>query len=161
MTPAPDDPVTRLEVHDLLHRYADAVCRKASPEVAALFTGDGVWKVGGYGEPTGPAEITAFLDGLLEQWDTIVHALLSYRVHLDASDPDRATGRCYISEFGRRTDGTEVLFAGVYHDEYRREAGEWRFARRRYDSMFRRVGDDLSTSPFPPDASNLPGPASA
>lgn len=161
MTRVADDPVARLEVHDLLHHYADAVCRKASQEVAVLFTSDGVWQVGGYGQPSGHAEIAAFLDGLLEQWDTIVHALLSYRVHLDGGDPDRATGRCYISEFGRRTDGTEVRFAGVYHDEYRREAGAWRFARRRYDSMFRRVGDDLSTSPFPPDAPELPGSAGA
>lgn len=152
----PGAPGAEWAVHDLLHRYADAVCRKASADVADLFTADGVWHVGDYGEPSGRAEIAAFLDGLLEQWDTIVHALLSYRVHLDASDGDRATGRCYISEFGRRTDGTEVFFAGVYHDEFRREDGSWRFAHRRYDSMFRRVGTDLSTSPFPPDAPPRP-----
>jgi len=151
-----DPVVEELALRDLVARYADAVSRQDSATVAACFAADGVWSVGGYGEPAGHAEIAAFLDGLLDSWEVIVHALLSGRVHLDPTDHDRATGRWYISEFGRRSDATEVFFAGVYHDEYVREAGLWRFARRRYDSMFRRVGDDLTTSPFPPDAPAFP-----
>ena len=140
-----------LRLRDLVDRYADAVSRQDHAAVAELFTVDGVWDVRGHGEPGGRAEIAAFLGGLLEHWVTIVHALASGRVHLDPADPDRATGRWYITEFGQRADGTEVFFAGVYHDEYVRDAGVWRFARRRYDSMFRRVGPDLTTSPFPTD----------
>ena len=45
--------------------------------------------------------------------------------------------------------GDEVFFAGVYHDEYTRDGGVWRFARRRYHSLFRRTGDTVATSPFP------------
>jgi len=151
------DPVaTELALRDLVARYADAVSRQDPAAVAELFTPDGVWRVGGYGEPRGHAEITAFLAGLLDSWSTIVHALASGRVHLDPADPDRATGRWYITEFGQRTDGAEVFFAGVYHDEYVRDAGVWRFAQRRYDSMFRRVGSDLTTSPFPTDVPSVP-----
>ena len=157
MSEVAHDPVTEeLALRDLVHRYADAVSRQDSAAVAECFAVDGAWSVGDHGEPRGRAEITAFLDGLLGSWDTIVHALLSGRVHLDPTDHDRATGRWYISEFGRRTDGTEVFFAGVYHDEYVCVGGLWRFARRRYDSMFRRIGVDLSTSPFPPDAPPFP-----
>ena len=152
MSVVPYDPVTEeLALRDLVHRYADAVSRCDSEAVAQCFTADGVWDVRGHGESQGRAEIAAFLDGLLDGWTTIVHALLSGRVHLDPTDHDRATGRWYIAEFGQRADGTEVHFAGVYHDEYVRDAGRWRFARRRYDSMFRRVGDELTTSPFPAD----------
>ena len=157
MTLAHPDPVTEeLAVRDLVQRYADAICRQDAGAVADLFTPDGEWTVSGDGRPTGRAEITAFLDGLLESWATIVHALLSGRVHLDPTDPDRATGRWYISEFGQQANGTEVFFAGVYHDAYVRDAGIWRFARRRYDSMFRRVGETLTTSPFPADAPAFP-----
>ena len=157
MTIGQPDPVAEeLLLRDLVNRYADAVCRQDSSGVAALFAADGVWQVGGYGEPAGHEKIAAFLDGLLASWATIVHALLSGRIHLDPVDHDRATGRWYISEFGQRTDGTEVFFAGVYHDEYVRDGGLWRFARRRYDSMFRRVGADLTTSPFPADAPPFP-----
>ena len=98
---------------------------------------------------TDACAVEAFLAGLLGHWDTIVHALLSGRVALDPADPDRARGRWYISEFGLRTDGTEVFFAGVYHDEYVQRDGTWYFDRRRYDSMFRRVGGEVTTSPFP------------
>ena len=35
------------------------------------------------------------------------------------------------------------------HDEYVRVAGGWRFARRRYDGMFARIGDQVTTTPFP------------
>ena len=151
-----DPVVEELALRDLVARYADAVSRQDSAAVADTFAVDGVWSVGGYGEPRGHAEIAAFLDGLLDNWEVIVHALLSGRVHLDPTNHERATGRWYISEFGRRSDGTEVFFAGVYHDEYARVGGLWRFARRRYDSMFRRVGDTLTTSPFPEDAPAFP-----
>jgi len=152
-----DDAVAEeLALRDLVHRYADAVSRRDSVAVAECFAADGVWSVGGYGEPRGRDEIVAFLDGLLGSWDVIVHALLSGRVHLDPTDRRRATGRWYISEFGRRTDGTEVFFAGVYHDVYGRDGDGWRFRHRRYDSMFRRVGDALTTSPFPADAPPFP-----
>jgi uncharacterized protein (TIGR02246 family) len=157
MSAAPYDPVVEEPaLRDLVHRYADAISRRDSATVAECFAADGAWTVAGYGEPRGRAEIAAFLDGLLDGWATIVHALLSGRVRVDPTDHDRATGRWYIAEFGQRADGTEVFFSGVYHDRYVREEGLWRFAHRRYDSMFRRVGADLSVSPFPADAPTFP-----
>jgi ketosteroid isomerase-like protein len=123
---------------ELVHDYADAVSRQDPDGVAALFTADGVWHVGGYGEPRGRTEIADFLAGLLEQWEVIVHALASGNVHVDPADPRRATGRWYITEFGRRTDGTDVLYAGVYDDEYVRGPDRWRFARRTYTSLYRK-----------------------
>jgi len=150
MTLARRDPVAdELAVRDLVNRYADAVTRRDAEGVATLFVPGGEWIVTGYGQPRGRAEIAAFLDGLLEHWETIVHALLSGRIHLDPTDPDRAAGRWYISEFGAQSSGVEVFFSGVYHDEYVREQGIWHFARRRYDSLFRRIGDVVTTSEFP------------
>lgn len=152
MTNVPHDPVVdELALRDLVSRYADAVTRRDPVGVADLFVAGGEWLVTGHGQPRGHTEIVAFLDGLLEDWDVLVHALLSGRVHLDGVDHDRAVGRWYIAEFGRRAGGTEVYFAGVYHDEYARVGGLWRFARRRYDSLFRRVGGEVATSPFPDD----------
>jgi hypothetical protein len=138
-----------LALRNLVARYADAVTRMDSEALRELFTPDGEWIVTGHGEPRGHDEVVAFLDGLLANWNGIVHALLSGTVTLDTTDPFRATGRWYISEFGQMRSGDEVLFAGVYHDEYTRDAGEWRFARRRYNSLFRRVGGTVATTPFP------------
>jgi ketosteroid isomerase-like protein len=150
MSKAPRDPVAEeFALRDLVARYADAVTRQDTRAVAELFTADGEWIVTGHGEPRGHDEIAAFLDGLLGNWNGIVHALLSGRVHLDPADPDRATGRWYISEFGEVSGGDEVFFAGVYHDVYVRDEGLWRFARRQYNSLFRRTGADVATTPFP------------
>lgn len=136
-------------LRDLVAAYADAVTRMDSRAVADLFTADGAWIVTGHGEPRGRAEIAAFLDRLLGTWNGIVHALLSGRVHVDATDPLRATGRWYISEFGQLQSGEEVFFAGVYHDHYVRDMGIWRFSRRQYNSLFRRTSAGITTTPFP------------
>ena len=142
---AADDSALR----DLLARYADAVTRQAPADVGALFAPDGVWTVTGYGEHHGPAAVEAFLDGLLANWLGIVHGLLSGTLEFDADEVDRASGRWYITEFGQRADGVELFFAGVYHDTYVRTPAGWRFATRRYDSLFRRIGGEVATSPFP------------
>jgi ketosteroid isomerase-like protein len=138
-----------LAVRSLVARYADAVTRMEADALRELFAPDGEWIVTGHGEPRGHDDIVAFLDGLLANWNGIVHALLSGTINFDATDPFRATGRWYIAEFGQMKSGDEVFFAGVYHDEYQRDAGAWRFARRRYDSLFRRAGGTVATTPFP------------
>ena len=146
---ARDRVADELALRDLVSRYADAVSRMDAEALRDLFTPDGEWIVTGHGEPRGHDEIVAFLNGLLANWNGIVHALLSGTVMLDTTDPFRATGRWYISEFGQMQNGDEVLFAGVYHDEYTRDAGGWRFARRRYNSLYRRAGGTVATTPFP------------
>lgn len=148
MTDAPSllDIADQLAIRDLLADFGDAVNRMVATDAGALFTSDGEWVVSGWGEHRGRDEIVAFLAGLLDRWDVFLHLVHSGRVDLDG---DRATGRWYISEFGRLKDGTEVKFAGVYRDDYVRGDSGWRFARRRYDSMFRRRGVDLEVTPFP------------
>jgi hypothetical protein len=146
---ARDRVADELALRNLVARYADAVTRMDSGALRELFTPEAAWIVTGHGEPRGHDEIVAFLDGLLANWNGIVHALLSGTVTFDATDPFRATGRWYISEFGQMTSGDEVFFAGVYDDEYTRDAGVWRFARRCYHSLFRRTGAAVATSPFP------------
>ena len=138
-----------LALRNLVARYADAVTRMDAAALRDLFAPDGEWIVTGHGEPRGHDEIVAFLAGLLANWNGIVHALLSGTITFDTTDPFRATGRWYISEFGQTKGGDEVFFAGVYHDEYTRDGGVWRFARRRYDSLLRRTGAGVATSPFP------------
>jgi ketosteroid isomerase-like protein len=148
-----DELSDQLAIRDLLAGFADAVNRMAPDMLRALFTDDGEWAVPGFGEPRGHDAIVDFLVGLLVKWDVIFHAIHSGRVQLPLDgDPDRASGQWYISEFGKLLDGTEVRFAGVYHDDYERGTdGVWRFARRRYDGMFTRLGGRLEVRPFPAD----------
>lgn len=148
MTDAPSllDIADQLAIRDLLAEFTDAVNRMAPADAGALFTADGEWVVSGWGSHSGQREIVTFLAGLLERWEVFLHIVHTGRTWLEGN---RATGRWYISEFGKLKNGTEVKFAGVYHDDYVRVDGRWRFARRRYDSMFRRRGSELEVSPFP------------
>ena len=50
---APDPVAEELALRDLVARYADAVSRQDSAAVGECFAPDGVWQVGGYGEPQG------------------------------------------------------------------------------------------------------------
>jgi hypothetical protein len=74
-------------------------------------------------------------------------------VVLDTTNPDRATGRWFVQEVGQRAEGTNLTIAGVYHDEYRREAGAWLIMHRRYDPLLRSVDGTVTTLPYPVDVS--------
>jgi hypothetical protein len=142
------DVADELALRDLVAAFADVVNRMTPEELRNVFTPDGEWLVTGWGEHRGHDAVVAFLAGLLERWSVIFHAVHSGRIELAR---DRARGRWYISEFGQLRDGTEVRFAGVYHDDYVRTRDGWRFARRRYDGMFARTGDGVRVTPFPGD----------
>jgi hypothetical protein len=148
MTDAPSllDIADQLAIRDLLAEFADAVNRMAPDDLRALFTPEAEWSVTGWGDHRGHDAIVEFLAGLLVRWDVIFHAIHSGRVRLDGG---RAAGRWYISEFGRLKDGTEVRYAGVYHDDYVRTGDGWQFARRRFDGMFSRHGGEVRVTPFP------------
>ena len=60
------------------------------------------------------------------------------RVEIEAlrADGDLASGRTYLHELARTTDGREGLNYGVYHDRYRRTAAGWRFSERVYEVRY-------------------------
>jgi SnoaL-like domain len=69
-------------------------------------------------------------------------------------DPDRATARLYICELRQdAASGRSTQAFGVYRDEYRRVDGDWRFARRDYQSLARSGRGE--TFSFPEDAFRL------
>jgi len=47
-----------------------------------------------------------------------------------------ASGRAYISEFGRMRDGRSELNYSVYHDHYQRTSDGWRFTERVYEVRY-------------------------
>ncbi len=144
-----------LAIRDLVNRYSDAASRRDPAAIAETFIADGEWVYPALGQPRGHDELRALFGRLLEGWNAFIQSLLSGRVALDASDADRARGRWYISELGQQSDGTDFHATGVYHDEYVRDAGVWRFARRRFDPLLLRVGDATTVSPFPTDVPEL------
>ena len=52
-------------------------------------------------------------------------------------DGENATARFYVQENIKDAEGNMFRVAGVYNDVLRREDGAWRFATRRFASMYR------------------------
>ena len=160
MNPRSPDVDTRadeLAIRALVHRYADAASRRDPGGVADTFTAEGEWTAEGLGLHQGRPAVAAFFATMLEGWNAFLQGLLSGCVELDPAAPDRATGRWFVQEIGQREDSSNLRVAGVYHDEYVRDAGGWRINRRRYDPLLVDVDGSVTALPFPAAGSRDPG----
>ena len=147
MTTLQDDTAAQVAIRDLAARASDAVNRRAPADVAALYAPDGVWVLPGIVDTVGPEAVAATLGGLLEQFPFLVQLLHSGHVDRDGG---HATATWYITEHARDRDGTGWLFAGLYRDRLVAGPDGWRFARRRFDFLYRgRVEMPGRTYPFP------------
>jgi uncharacterized protein (TIGR02246 family) len=144
-----------LEIRSLVHRYADAASRRDPAAVASTFTNDGEWRAPELGRHTGRDAMIAFFTSMLDGWNVFLQGLQSGVVVLNAADADHATGRWFVQEVGQRAGGTNLTIAGVYHDEYRREAGVWLIMRRRYDPLLRSADGAVTVLPFPTDVRTI------
>ncbi len=144
-----------LEIRSLVHRYADAASRRDPAAVASTFTHDGEWQAPELGRHKGRDAMIAFFTFMLDGWNVFLQGLQSGVVVLNAADADHATGRWFVQEVGQRAEGTNLIIAGVYHDEYRREAGVWLIMRRRYDPLLRSTDGAVTALPFPTDVRTI------
>jgi ketosteroid isomerase-like protein len=118
----------RLALQELSARYARAVDRRDYAGFVALFAEGGVLCGPGYAM-TAHAEIERGIR-LIEQYEATQHCVHQQLVELNG---DTATGETYcVARHVYARDGVKrKLDMGVrYQDEYRRERGTWRFARR-------------------------------
>ena len=136
---------------NLVHRYADAASRRDPAGVASTFTADGEWHAPELGRFKGRDAMVAFFTSMLGGWNVFLQGLQSGVVVVDATNPDRATGRWFVQETGQRAEGTNLIISGVYHDEYIRDADSWLIARRRYDPLLRNADGTVTALPFPTD----------
>ena len=143
------------QIRNLVHRYADAASRRDPAGVVSTFTADGVWQAAELGRFQGRDAMVAFFTSMLKGWNVFLQGLMSGVVVLDATNPDRAAGRWFVQEIGQRTEGANLTIAGVYHDEYVRDAGAWRIMRRRYEPLLRSADGAVTTVPFPTDVARL------
>jgi len=150
-----DHVADELEIRNVVHRYADAASRRDAAAVATTFIADGQWQSPELGNYQGHDALVPFFTSMLQDWNAFIQGLLSGVVVFDATDSDRAKGRWFVQETGQRSDGANLSVAGVYHDQYLRDAGEWRISHRRYDPLLFRADDTVTALPFPADAPNL------
>jgi hypothetical protein len=145
-----DDALAYLAITRLQAAYADVVTRRAWPELDALFLPDAPVHVDTVSRPVielvGPGALGEFIGGAIEGFEFFEFVILNTVVHVHG--PDVAKGRLYMVEL--RQDASNGLWTnafGVYHDDYVRVGGGWRFGERHYQSLARTGRGDVF--PFP------------
>ncbi len=127
MTSAATD--AHVAIHQLVHRYADAVIHRNGAQWTSTWAPDAEWDLGHGRLVQGIDAISELWHNAMAGFEATVQTVLSGETHL-ADDGETATGRWYIQEHVRRADGTTGILLAHYDDAYRKVDGSWRFARR-------------------------------
>lgn len=138
----------RVEIEALRAECTDAALMRDWDRFASLFTEDGAWRIPDVGvEFTSRDEIRAGIERLQGFWEFFLQATHPGTIQLDGNT---ASGRAYLTEFGRMRDGNSQWHFALYHDRYRRTPDGWKFTERAYEIRY------LDTSPL---AGSPPGEA--
>jgi len=123
---------TRADLTDLADRYGHLLDDRDWHGITACFTRNGRLKFKG-GEVVGRAQLDAFYRAQLPKNEFTFHYRHSHVITI--IDAERATGVVSAhAEHGR--DGTCVLAAVRYYDDYAKEDGVWRLACREIRSRY-------------------------
>jgi len=124
----------RVEIEALRGEFTDAVMMRDYGRVASLFTPDGALRM-----PSIPAELAGREE--IRAWGDRVPGLVDYLVQTTHPgtiriDGDTASGRAYLQELARASDGRSELNYAIYHDRYQRTGDGWKFTERVYEVRY-------------------------
>jgi uncharacterized protein (TIGR02246 family) len=111
-----EDAVDRLELRELVERYALGADTRDREVFAAVFTDDGALVTAAGGTYVGPHAIVSTLDYLDAHYPRSMHFVGNHQVQLDG--------------YSRDGEDRDTLMVIRYQDDYRRTADGWRIARR-------------------------------
>ena len=134
--------MSRDHIEDLVHRYADAVVHRDGQQWAATWAPDAIWDLGGGRQVEGRDAIVDLWHRSMARYSAVVQTATGGTVTLDIG-AGTGSGRWYVQETTRRTDGETAIMLAHYDDTYVRIDGGWRFASRAL-SIHYRGSPDLS-----------------
>jgi ketosteroid isomerase-like protein len=136
----------RIEIEALRGEFSDAGMMGDYDRLASLFVRDGVWQIPDIDvRLVGREDIRVGIERLQALWGYFVQTTHPGTIRIEG---DTASGRAYVSEFGRMHDGSSHLNYAIYHDRYQRTPDGWKFAERIYEVRY------LDASPL---AGSAPG----
>lgn len=140
MTLSLQDITDRIEIDELLARYARALDYRNFDELDAIFTADATFDAGSLGSPSGPADIKAMIQGTIGHLDATQH-LVGKSVMTFSPDGNEAEVRTYlISQHIRESTPGPIkhyFLGGEYYDRVVRTPQGWRISYRRLDRMWK------------------------
>jgi len=120
-------------IRQLHARYADAVWRKDAAAVGICFAEDGEWRVGG-AVMCGRQRVVAAMGNVFPRFTRI---LMTFRTPIvELGEAGTASARTYVSENSVYADGTPFAPIGIYFERFVREAGDWRFKWRLFQTNY-------------------------
>jgi len=130
----------RIEIDELLARYARALDYRNFHELDEIFTADATFDAGGLGSPSGPKAIREMIEGTIGHLDATQH-LVGKSIIEFAEGGDEAEVRTYlISQHIRESAPGPVkhyFLGGEYEDRVVRTPDGWRIAYRRLDRLWK------------------------
>ncbi|MFC5380758.1 nuclear transport factor 2 family protein [Aquipuribacter nitratireducens] len=128
------------QINRLVREYCHGVDKRDADRFMAVWAEDAVWQVG-------PEQVfrghTAILDGAQRQWDAfgqMHHWAANVVIDIEPGE-DRATGESDVDVTVEMVDGRWVRGGGTYRDQYVREHGQWKIARREAVAHFHLYGE--------------------
>ena len=132
----------RIDISDVLVRYATDIDRRDWKLFRTCFTADCLAEYGDIGTWHGVEELTAFME--------LAHSAAGHTQHsitnqtITATDTG-AAARCYVDSIVMGGDGVHgVQAVGFYDDELRRADSGWRIARRQFTAVLMREVSNIS-----------------
>ena len=122
--------ITRLEdieaIKQLKARYCDICDDTHNPDrIASVFTEDGIWEGGDFGQAKGHQAIQKLFSGFREQFSFSQHNIVNPIINVDG---ERATGSWYIlGPWTFTEDNKEIWMTAKYDDDYVKINGEWKY----------------------------------
>ena len=123
-------------IRELATAYAIACDEHDMPRLTSLFTEDAEFDApNGAMVAKGKAEIVSMFERTFKIRGPAYHWTHDITISFDESDKDRATG-LVLSHAETSPNGVVSIAAMRYADEYARESGQWRFARREIQFLY-------------------------
>jgi ketosteroid isomerase-like protein len=124
----------RVQIEALRGEATDAAMMRDYDRIASLFTPDAVVRIPHIGaEAVSREQIRAAGERLQALLDYFVQNTHPGTIQLDG---DTASGRAYVCELIRFSDGRSELNYAIYHDRYRRTPDGWKFTERVYEVRY-------------------------
>lgn len=121
---------SRVAIQETIAKYCKACDDRDVPLLRSLFTEDAVVEsVDGVMKSSGVDSVMEMYKGRFEALGISVHWTHDHIIEFDDSDPDRARGEVFCHAEAHR-NGVTLVGSLRYQDEYRREQGAWKIARR-------------------------------
>jgi uncharacterized protein (TIGR02246 family) len=128
----------QIEIQTLAQTYAHGVMTR-DPEIwSSTWAEDGVWYLGTPDPIKGRDTILQVWQGAMGGYPVVLHIVQPGVIDVDG---ETATARWYIHESIVTADGEQIYNMGVYNDTLKKENGAWKFASRRFNSMYRGPAD--------------------